>query len=54
MTCTGKIASARCCQGWETFSQIPEHGTVSMSYKCAPEDRNFKARNLSLPPSFNP
>ena len=32
--------------GWETFSQIPTHGLVSMSYKCAPEDRNFKAGNF--------
>eukprot|EP00439_Symbiodinium_sp_Y106_P064222 s1923_g10.t1 len=35
-------------RSWETFSQIPEHGTVSMSYKCAPEDRNFKVRKSFL------
>ena len=29
--------------GWETFSNIPTEGTVYISYKCAPEDRNFKA-----------
>lgn len=28
--------------GWETFSNIPTEGVVYMSYKCAPEDRNFK------------
>ncbi|OLQ09654.1 Tonsoku-like protein [Symbiodinium microadriaticum] len=35
-------------RSWETISQIPEHGTVSMSYKCAPEDRNFKVRKSFL------
>ena len=37
------FAVVEICKGWETFSQIPTHGTVFISYKCAPEDRNFKA-----------
>ncbi|CAE7173650.1 TONSL [Symbiodinium pilosum] len=35
-------------RSWETFSQIPIHGTVYISYKCAPEDRNFKVRRSYL------
>eukprot|EP00913_Durusdinium_trenchii_P017710 g16648.t1 len=34
--------------GWETFLSIPTGGVVYMSYKCAPEDRHFKARKALL------
>lgn len=35
-------------RSWETFSNIPTEGTVYISYKCAPEDRNFKVRKSHL------
>ncbi|CAK9093257.1 unnamed protein product [Durusdinium trenchii] len=35
-------------RSWETFLSIPTGGVVYMSYKCAPEDRHFKARKALL------
>lgn len=35
-------------RSWEIFTNIPTEGTVYINYKCAPEDRNFKARKANL------